>query len=75
MGTEDGHFENFLLESSNSETMLQKVCVHNCFILLRGGEEYPKNNKKEEDLLEWLRHARNCLLKHVIEGKIVGRRE
>jgi hypothetical protein len=41
----------------------------------RGGEEYPTYSKKEEG--NWIGQMlrRNCLLKHVIEGKIEGRIE
>jgi hypothetical protein len=42
MGTEDGHIEQFLLESSNSETMLQKAY----FIILLLYYEEERNDLK-----------------------------
>ena len=38
----------------------------------QGGEEYPTYNKNDEG--NWIGHilCRNCLLKHVIEGKTEG---
>jgi hypothetical protein len=38
----------------------------------QGGDEYPTNNKLGK--ANWIVHIlrRNCLLKHVIEGKIEG---
>jgi hypothetical protein len=40
-----------------------------------GGEEYPANNKRRKS--NWIGHVlcRNCLLKHVVEGKIERRIE
>jgi hypothetical protein len=38
------------------------------------GKENPTNNKKE-GYLDWSHLAQNCLLKHVIKGKIQGRTE
>jgi hypothetical protein len=42
----------------------------------QGGEEYPTYNKKRRKA-NWIGHIlrRNCLLKHVIEGKLEGRTE
>jgi hypothetical protein len=49
--------------------------VRNCYIVL-GGEEYRTNNKRNEGSLNWCHSLRrNCLLKHVIGGKIERRIE
>jgi hypothetical protein len=39
----------------------------------QGGEEYPTYDKKRK--ANWIGHIlrRNCLLKHVIEGKVEGK--
>ena len=42
---------------------------------IQGGKEYHTHNKRRK--ANWIGHIlhRNCLLKHVVEWKIVGRRE
>jgi hypothetical protein len=44
-------------------------------MLCQGGEEYPHTIKRRK--ADWIGHilSRNCLLKHVIEGKLEGRIE
>jgi hypothetical protein len=43
----------------------------------QGGEEYPKYCTIQRRKAKWIGHIlrRNCLLKHVIEGKLEGRIE
>jgi hypothetical protein len=43
----------------------------------QGGQKYPTKSKKEGRKANWIGHIlnRNCLLKHVIEGKIEKRLE
>jgi hypothetical protein len=52
----------------DSEVQLDRSCEG------QGGKECPTNNKRKTN---WIGHIlrRNCLLKHVIEGKIAGRIE
>jgi hypothetical protein len=52
-----------------------RVRMKKCYKRSQGSEEYSKNNKKRN--ANWIGHIlpRNCLLKHVFEGKIDHRIE
>ena len=55
------------MEISWTDRMKREGVLHS-----QGGEEYPTYNKKRK--ANWIGHIlhKNCLLKHVIEGKIEG---
>jgi hypothetical protein len=69
-----GKFCNVVLEK-NGEDQLDRSCEKLSITQSQGGEEYPTYNKKKK--ANWIGHIvrRNRLLKHVIEGKLVGRIE
>jgi hypothetical protein len=61
------------LRETNGEDQLDRSCEKwRSITQSQGGEKYPTYNKKKKD---WIGHMlrRNCLLKHVIEGKLEGR--
>jgi hypothetical protein len=69
-----GQFWNVVLEK-DGEDQLDRSCEKwRSITQSQGGEEYPAYNKKKAN---WIGHIlrRNCLLKHVIEGKLEGRIE
>jgi hypothetical protein len=63
-----------MLEKNREDQLDQSCEKWRSITQSQGGEEYPTYNKKKKD--HWIGHIlrRNCLLKHVIEGKLEGRK-
>jgi hypothetical protein len=66
-----------VLLEKNGEDQLERLCERNQEVLHRVNEERNILNTIKRSKAHWIGHIlnRNCLLKHVIEGKLVGRIE
>ena len=67
-----GKFWNLVLEKDGENQFDRSSEKWGSISYSEGGQKYPTYNKKKESWLDSYDSHRNCLLKHIIEGKLEG---